>query len=302
MVGYAPVSVIIPCFRCAETIGAALFSVWQQKLRPREVILVDDASGDSTSALLHALQDQYSSGWIKLITLRANGGPAVARNRGWDYCREPLIAFLDADDLWHPDKIAIQHEYMAAFPDLMLSGHDAEYVEELPGVPISDAHLALGDGEITQADVTGSPTMASSSAQTIPPPGCTSLALPDLLAGNPFVTPSVMLRRTVKRRFNPAFRYCEDYLLWLEICLDGGAVAHIHLPLVDVLRPPQHKGLSQNEFRMRWGFAGVYLYLWQQGRLPLGYTLKRSGDLYAKALLFRLFGSTLHGHLRRFRR
>jgi hypothetical protein len=91
-------------------------------------------------------------------------------------------------------------------------------------------------------------------------------------------------------------------LLWLEICLDGGKMAHIHLPLADILRPVQHRGLSQNEFRMRWGFAGVYLYLWRQGRLPFGYTLKRSGGLYAKALLFRLFGSTHYGHLRRLHR
>jgi hypothetical protein len=191
---------------------------------------------------------------------------------------------------------------MAAFPDFVLSGHDAEYVDKLPDVRTSDVHTAAGAGDGSLAAATGSPAMTGSSVQTIPPPGCTSLTLPDLLAGNPFVTPSVMLRRTIKRRFNPAFRYCEDYLLWLEICLDGGKMAHIHLPLADILRPVQHRGLSQNEFRMRWGFAGVYLYLWRQGRLPFGYTLKRSGGLYAKALLFRLFGSTHYGHLRRLHR
>ena len=54
-VGYAPVSVVIPCFRSARTIGRALASIVQQSKMPAEVILVDDASGDETWAALTAL-------------------------------------------------------------------------------------------------------------------------------------------------------------------------------------------------------------------------------------------------------
>ena len=59
MIVTAPVSVIIPCFRCTKTIARALASVAAQTLRPAEVILVDDASGDGTRAVLHELQAYY---------------------------------------------------------------------------------------------------------------------------------------------------------------------------------------------------------------------------------------------------
>ena len=64
---FAPVSVIIPCYNCKDTVERAVKSVFDQTLQPREVILVDDASSDGTLDYLMVLRDQYGSSWLKVI-------------------------------------------------------------------------------------------------------------------------------------------------------------------------------------------------------------------------------------------
>src|SRR5215831_14326963 len=98
---HAPVSAVIPCYRCGATIRRALESVAGQTLLPSEVILVDDCSADGTEAELRQIATEYPQGWIKVVSLSANGGPGVARNGGWDAAAQPYVAFLDADDCWH---------------------------------------------------------------------------------------------------------------------------------------------------------------------------------------------------------
>ena len=98
---------VVPCYRCAATIERAIASVAAQTQRPQEVILVDDASGDETLQQLYSLQSQYGE-WIKVVALTTNVGAASARNAGWNVATQPYIAFLDSDDAWHPQKVAIQ--------------------------------------------------------------------------------------------------------------------------------------------------------------------------------------------------
>src|SRR5699024_8519197 len=101
---YAPVSVIIPCYRCADVISRAIESLSGQSWLPKEVILIDDASDDNTLEALHKLQTEHKAGWIRVHSMSKNGGPGVARNMGWDLAAENYIAFLDSDDIWHPRK------------------------------------------------------------------------------------------------------------------------------------------------------------------------------------------------------
>src|SRR6476469_11194130 len=82
--GYAPVSVIVPCYRCAATIDDAIASVVAQTLRPAQVLLVDDGSGDDTLEQLHLVAAAHEPGWIKVIALPSNGGVSAARNVAWD--------------------------------------------------------------------------------------------------------------------------------------------------------------------------------------------------------------------------
>lgn len=121
---FADVSVVIPCYRCSDVIERAVTSVWEQTLRPAEVILVDDCSGDGTVDTLYALQKKFPPNWIKVIELEQNSGPGEARNAGWAAASHSYVAFLDADDSWHPQKIEIQYSWMIEHPDVVLTGHE----------------------------------------------------------------------------------------------------------------------------------------------------------------------------------
>ena len=100
----APVTVVVPCYRCATTIERAVVSVAEQMQRPAELVLVDDASADGTLEVLHALATRHGD-WVKVIALPSNRGAASARNAGWDAATQPLVAFLDSDDACHPPKL-----------------------------------------------------------------------------------------------------------------------------------------------------------------------------------------------------
>ena len=99
------VSVIIPAFNAASTLGDTLDSVRRQTHRRLEIIVVDDGSQDRTAevAEAHAAEDER----VRLIR-QENGGVARARNTGVAASRADYLAPVDADDLWHPDKIARQ--------------------------------------------------------------------------------------------------------------------------------------------------------------------------------------------------
>ena len=92
---FAPISVIIPCFRCTKTIERAVASVAAHTLVPIEVILVDDASGDGTLEFLKKLCSTYKSGWIKLVALPTNSGAGSVRNAGWAAARQKFSDFLE---------------------------------------------------------------------------------------------------------------------------------------------------------------------------------------------------------------
>src|SRR5258706_14692588 len=98
----APVSVVVPCYRCADTIERAVRSVAAQTLRPAEVILVDDGSPDGTGAALERLRERFGADWIRIVRLPRNLGSASARNAGWELATQRYVAFLDSDDAWHP--------------------------------------------------------------------------------------------------------------------------------------------------------------------------------------------------------
>jgi glycosyltransferase involved in cell wall biosynthesis len=113
-----PVSVIVPAFNAEQTINETLLSVRRQTYRNLEIIVVDDGSTDRTyqRASDHSRVDRR----IRLIK-QSNGGVAAARNRGIAEAQADLIAPIDADDLWRPNKIARQLRALrAAGPEAML--------------------------------------------------------------------------------------------------------------------------------------------------------------------------------------
>jgi len=102
---FAPlVSVIIPAYNRAHLIGRAIASVLAQSYRNFEIIVVDDASTDDLARLLAAVGSSH----LRWITHPHNRGAAAARNTGIAAAKGELVAFLDSDDVWFPDKLAEQ--------------------------------------------------------------------------------------------------------------------------------------------------------------------------------------------------
>ena len=98
------VSVVIPSYNRRPYISDTVESVLGQTFRDLEVIVVDDASTDGTADMLAA---EFGSR-IRLERLPHNHGRSAARNLGWTIARGELVAFLDSDDLWLPEKLARQ--------------------------------------------------------------------------------------------------------------------------------------------------------------------------------------------------
>lgn len=112
------VSVVVPAFNAAKTIHETLQSISQQTYRPLEVVVVDDGSTDETAAIAraHSLGDPRFR-----VVSKPNGGVASARNEGIRLTRGEFVAFIDADDLWHPTKIAKQMKTLSeGGPDMAL--------------------------------------------------------------------------------------------------------------------------------------------------------------------------------------
>jgi len=107
------VSVVIPVFNAAPLVASALRSVFAQTFTDFEVIVVDDGSEDH-EALTAAIAE--FSGRVRCIR-QANGGPAMARNTGIAASTGELVAFLDADDEWLPEKLARQVAYFDRYPE-----------------------------------------------------------------------------------------------------------------------------------------------------------------------------------------
>ncbi|MGE0132760.1 MAG: glycosyltransferase family 2 protein [Blastocatellales bacterium] len=108
------VSVIVPAYNHARYVGEAIESALSQTLPPREVIVVDDGSTDSTPEALDRYKDR-----IKIIR-QSNQGVAAARNNGVAAAAGGWLAFLDADDVWMPRKLERQWQCFADDPGLGL--------------------------------------------------------------------------------------------------------------------------------------------------------------------------------------
>lgn len=110
------VSVIIPTRNRPDFLRAALASVFAQTAPAMEVLVVEDGRG--AAEVLRGLSPPVP---CHLLPGR-KAGPGAARNVGLTAARGELVAFLDDDDLWHPEKLAWQGEWMARRPDLAALG------------------------------------------------------------------------------------------------------------------------------------------------------------------------------------
>lgn len=271
---YVDLSVILPCYNSESTIMRAIHSIACQTNKPKELIVIDDGSRDDTLKIIHHASGLYSNTIsILVISIEKNIGPSGARNRGWELARYPYIAFLDADDSWHPKKIELQYGWMFSRPNVALSGHPA----------------SLYDPKTCAA-----PFLYPLSAKQVQPFAA--------LFKNPFSTPTVMMKRDIALHFEEGKRYVEDYQLWLQIILSGHPVFKLNLPLTYLHKARfGEAGLSSQLWTMEKGELQTYAKLYDMKLIgPFGFVffsmismfkyLKRLFSCRLNRFLFAAFG------------
>ncbi|MDR3410843.1 MAG: glycosyltransferase family A protein [Formivibrio sp.] len=123
------ISVIVPAHNAGKFLAAAIDSIFAQDYRPIEVILVDDGSTDNTAAIAQSYPDvRYAYG--------EKQGSAVARNTALTLSSGEFIAFLDADDLWSPNKLTVQAKYLIEHPEVnCVNGKVGNFLEPQMACP-----------------------------------------------------------------------------------------------------------------------------------------------------------------------
>lgn len=238
----ASVSVIIPCYNSSNTITRAVTSVFSQTVLPLEIILIDDASQDNTLEILHDIQAEQGEDWIKVISFTENRGPSAARNAGWEQAKAEYIAFLDADDSWHPQKVEIQYGWMQKNPSIVLTGHQIRLADLNYQIPI----YLQDQFSVKQVNRRA------------------------LFFKNFFTTSTVMMRGNLSLRFDEGQNFCEDYLLWLRIFLLYGDAYLINLPTAFRYKSSYGEtGLSSNLWLMEKGELQTYKKIFRGGGLSL---------------------------------
>lgn len=184
------VSVIIPAYQDAEHIGAAVDSALAQTYPDREVIVVDDGSTDDTLRVLSAYGDA-----IRVIS-QPNRGPSAARNLGIQQAQGEWVAFLDADDVWLPEKLALQMPLFQKGNGVGLVCSDTYFVDSLG--------LRPRTGFMDNSPCSGRVLKTIFTASFIP-------------------TSTVVVRKACLDQvggFDGSLRACEDLDLWLRIAAE----------------------------------------------------------------------------------
>jgi glycosyltransferase involved in cell wall biosynthesis len=119
------ISVVIPAYNRAASIGTAIDSILAQDFPDFELVVVDDCSTDDTVAIVEASADPR----VRCLRQPSNGGPSAARNRGVREARGSLISFLDSDDRFLPHKLGFVARYFENNPDIdvLLDSFEVEY-------------------------------------------------------------------------------------------------------------------------------------------------------------------------------
>ena len=104
------VSIITPLYNSERYVSEAINSVLNQSYKKWEMILVDDCSSDKSVSIVEKFQEK--DGRIQLLKNKSNMGSGLSRNRAIDAASGDIIAFLDSDDVWHPEKLSKHLDFM----------------------------------------------------------------------------------------------------------------------------------------------------------------------------------------------
>jgi glycosyltransferase involved in cell wall biosynthesis len=234
------VSVIIPTFNRLDLLKETVDSVRQQTFRDFEIIVVNDGSTDGTTEWLRSQTD------LRVLE-QSNSGIATSRNNGAAAARAQWLAFLDHDDLWAPDKLRVQAEFLKQNLDVGL---------------VAARHVRLGKRHRLSRRVLW-------------------------LKGDLFVkefsesfihTSSVVIRRDVFekiRGFPSKYRFADEFDVWLKIAA-AYPIAYVNLPLVFIRF--YESNTSHDRIGVRTDTYDILTKNYDPERIPLRVYLKTLSD------------------------
>lgn len=199
MIATPLVSIVLPTFNRAQYLRQTLAAVFAQTFCNWQLIVADDGSGEETRSLLRSLRNEPR---VKLFLLAHTGNPAGVRNAALRAADGELIAFLDSDDLWMPEKLQKQVAALRDHPECGWCYTRFVRIDE--------------DGEILKNE-----------------PNLNWTAHPDayfeqVVRGQVAIrTPCVLVRRQLVVEtggFDEALHSCEDYDLWMRLALRSEAL------------------------------------------------------------------------------
>jgi len=230
------ITVIIPAFNATKTIESTLQGIVEQRMHPREIIVIDDGSTDNTADVVKRFpQVNY--------VRQSNAGVSRARNNGVALSTSAWIAFCDADDIWHPAKIGICHEAIRQFPSIPFVFHDfymfnaSEVVAQSGTFSGKSIFPIFKENGITIKDI-----LKESRTLLLGGEECNDTKEVEVLYGNAFeglisgnfILPStVLMRRDVYQDiggFDPSFPVAEDTELFLRASKNMDFL-YINMPL-----------------------------------------------------------------------
>ena len=223
------ISVVIPTYNAAETIVDTVRSVANQQYPPVEILVVDDCSTDETYLKLQFLQEEIKS-LIVLRTEKNFGGPAGPRNIGLERASGDYVAFLDSDDLWHPDLLSVYSNYLEIGYSMISSTKFPFKNANIFTNNYKNISNSVKDENIKHRMITYS----------------------DLLSTNLIVNSSAIIERKklLKIMFKESKKFVavEDFIAWCNIHKSYGDSLQLDLKMVGYRLHPN--SLSANKFKM----------------------------------------------------
>jgi teichuronic acid biosynthesis glycosyltransferase TuaG len=231
-------SIVIPCFNRLTSLCSTLESCLQQSFNSYEIIMIDDHSTDDVKSVFIKYKDKFQASKnveIRYFRLNENGGPSKARNFAWGKAKGEYIAFLDSDDLWHPEKLSISAFFIQKMEPQCLYDNYSYDINDVN--KYADHHMFKV---------------------------CWRNTLHGLFK-NYSTTSSVIVKTVIAERFNESMRFNEDYDLWLRLSFKHPLLFINGSPLTVLGRPPSSPGgLSESIIKMRLGEMKMYTNICQQ--------------------------------------
>ncbi|MBD2500869.1 glycosyltransferase [Anabaena azotica] len=207
------ISVVIPAYNCEKTIKETINSVLQQIFANFELIIINDGSQDATLDVISKIPDTR----LKVFSYE-NAGGNVSRNRGLNLAVGNYVSFLDADDIWTPDKLESQLAALQKTPDAHVAYSWTDYIDEEGNFIVSGRRVSV-NGDVYE-----------------------KLLVNNFLenGSNPLICREAIIELG---GFDEALKAAQDWDMWLRLAAKYSFVA---VPKVQILYRVSSKSLSAN--------------------------------------------------------